>query len=91
MLGEQDMTRVALVAIATATALGLATGAQAKECKTVAAAGSGLTQDIAEVMAKGGVKTLIDSRGMTAVGAVKVKCQDGSVLTECRAQQKACK
>lgn len=80
-------------AIATAAAVVLATtaGAEAKECKTVAAAGSGLTQGIAEIMAKGGVKTLIDSRGMTAVGEPKVKCKDGAMLTECHAQQKACK
>ncbi len=80
-------------AIATAAAVMMmaATGAIAKDCKTVAAAGSGLTQGIAEIMAKGGVKTLIDSRGMTAVGEPKVKCKDGGMLTECHAQQKACK
>jgi hypothetical protein len=80
-------------AIATAAAVMMmaATGAMAKDCKTVAAAGNGLTQGIAEIMAKGGVKTLIDSRGMTAVGEPKVKCKDGGMLTECHAQQKACK
>jgi GTP:adenosylcobinamide-phosphate guanylyltransferase len=84
------MTRFA-VALAGAVMLAWAPAAFAKECKTVAAAGSGLTQGIAEVMAKGGVKTLIDSRGMTAVGDVKVKCKDGGMLTECHALQKACK
>lgn len=72
-------------------ALAMVPAVQAKECKTVAAAGSGLTQGLAEIMAKGGVKTLIDSRGMTAVGEPKVKCKDGGMLTECHAQQKACK
>lgn len=79
------------VAIAAAAVLAWTSSAQAKDCKTVAAAGSGLTQGIAEVMAKGGVKTLIDSRGMTAVGEPKVKCKAGGMLTECHAQQKACK
>jgi hypothetical protein len=74
-----------------AAVFAVASGASAKECKTVAAAGSGLTRGIAEVMAKGGVKTLIDSRGMTAVGEPKVKCKDGGMLTECHAQQQACK
>jgi hypothetical protein len=83
-------TTFAIAALA-ASVVAMAGGAEAKECKTVAAAGSGLTQGIAEVMAKGGVKTLIDSRGMTAVGDPKVKCKDGGMLTECHAQQKACK
>lgn len=83
-------TRIAM-AIALAAGLSLASGAQAKECKKVAAAGSGLTQSIAEIMAKGGVKTLIDSRGMTPVGSPTVKCKDGGMLTECHAQQTACK
>lgn len=82
---------ISWTAAAAAVTLAVVPVAQAKECKTVAAAGSGLTQGIAEIMAKGGVKTLIDSRGMTAVGEPKVKCKDGGMMTECHAQQKACK
>jgi hypothetical protein len=79
------------MAFAAAAVMAMASSAQAKECKKIGAAGSGLTQGIAEIMAKGGVKTLIDSRGMTPVGEPKVKCKDGGVLTECHATQTGCK
>lgn len=79
------------IAIAAATVLTMTSAAQAKDCKRIGAAGSGLTQGIAEIMAKGGVKTLIDSRGMTPVGEPIVKCKDGGMLTECHATQTGCK
>lgn len=80
-----------VMAIAVAAALSMASAAQAKECKKIGAVGSGLTQGLAEIMAKGGVKTLIDSRGMTPVGEPKLSCKDGGVLTECHATQTGCK
>lgn len=83
-------TKVAM-AIAVAAAMSMASAAQAKECKRVGAVGSGLTLGLAEIMAKGGVKTLIDSRGMTPVGNPTLKCKDTGVLSECHATQTGCK
>ena len=85
------MTTKLTMAVAAAAVMLMASGAQAKECKKVGAVGSGLTQGLAEVMAKGGVKTLIDSRGMTPVGEPKVKCKSDGGLPECHATQTGCK
>jgi hypothetical protein len=84
------MTKVTF-AIVAAAVLSMASAAQAKECKKVGAVGSGLTQGLAEIMAKGGVKTLIDSRGMTPVGEPKLKCKTDGGLPECHATQTGCK
>lgn len=85
------MNRFAMAAAAVAMTLGWAAVAEAKDCKKVGAVGSGLTQGIAEVMAKGGVKTLIDSRGMTPQGEPKLKCKADGLMTECHATQTGCK
>lgn len=86
------MLKFSGMALAAAAVMALASTAQAKECKKIAAVGNGLTQGIAEIMAKGGVKTLIDSRGMTPVGEPKVRCKDGGgVMSECHATQTGCK
>ena len=85
------MKKLIVLAIAAFIATPLVGSAEAKECKQVAAVGSGINKSIAEIMANGGLKNIIDNYGMTGTGPIKMKCADGSVLTECTAQQRACK
>jgi ABC-type proline/glycine betaine transport system substrate-binding protein len=89
---KTNLIRIALAAAAAVALAGAADAAKAgKQCTTIAAAGSGLTRDLAEIMANGGVKTIADSRGYTPEGPTKMKCENGSVLVECRAQRRVCK
>ena len=60
-------------------------------CMTLAAAGDGLTKDMAVMMSTHGLENIINSKGLKAQGAVKTTCVPGAVLTECRSSQKACK
>ena len=87
------MKLIGYVVLPTAALAG-ATAAEAKpakECTVIAAAGSGLTKDLAEIMANGGVKTIADSRGYTGEGPTKMTCTNGTILVECRAQRRVCK
>lgn len=85
------------LALSGATAFGAPAAKPAKpaksgaSCTVIAATGSGPTKAIAEIMANGGVKTIANSRGYTPEGPVKMKCTDGTFLTECTAQSKVCK
>jgi hypothetical protein len=69
----------------------LATGAEAGECKRLAAAGDGVTKSLAEFMAGKGLENVIKGYGMTGQGPVKMTCDVGTVYTECHASQLACK
>lgn len=69
----------------------LSTVVQANECKTLAAAGDGLTKDIAVLMSTHGLQNIIDDRGLKGHGQVKTTCDNGSVIIECRSSQVACK
>lgn len=85
------MKSLKILTLAAAAAMTVSGAAAAKECKPMAAVGTGLTKGIAEIMANGGIKTIIDTRGMTPEGPIKMKCVDGTFVTECTAQQRACK
>lgn len=65
--------------------------ANAAECQVVAAAGNGPTEGIATVMSTNGLANIIEAKGMKGQGAVTTKCAPGTIMTECRSQQKACK
>lgn len=78
------------LAVALMSTIG-AGAADAGECKRLAAAGDGLTRSIAEFMARKGLENVIKGYGMSAQGAVKVTCEEGTIYTECHASQTACK
>jgi hypothetical protein len=80
-----------IAAAAAVSGAAIADAKQSKQCTTIAAAGSGLTRDLAEIMANGGVKTIADSRGYTGEGPTKMTCTNGTILVECKAQRKVCK
>lgn len=65
--------------------------ANAAECQIVAAAGNGPTETIATVMSTHGLENIIEAKGLKPQGEVKTKCAPGTIMTECRSQQKACK
>jgi hypothetical protein len=75
-----------------ATALIGSTDSQAKS-KCVMAGGEAtmVTQDLAKYMANAALKNAIAAHKWTAKGAVKVKCDTGTMgLAHCSARQKAC-
>jgi hypothetical protein len=69
----------------------ISTSVQAGECMRLAAAGDGLTKDIAVVMSTHGLQNIIDGKGLKGQGSVKTTCTTGSIFTECRSSQLACK
>lgn len=71
--------------------LATAQAAHAAECQLVAAAGNGPTETIATVMSTHGLENIIEAKGLKPQGEVKTKCAPGTIMTECRSQQKACK
>lgn len=81
----------ALSAFAIVAAGLVATGAEAGECKRLAAAGDGVTKGIAEFMAGKGLENVIKGYGMTGQGPVKMTCDSGTLYVECHASQTACK
>lgn len=69
----------------------LSTVALAGDCQRLAAAGDGLTKDIAVVMSTHGLQNIIDHKGLKGKGPVKTTCVPGAIMTECRSSQLACK
>jgi hypothetical protein len=80
------MTCAALVLAALASV-----PAHAATCQIIAAAGSGPTEGIAQLMSTKGLENIIEGKGLKGQGPVKTKCEAGTIMTECRSQQKACK
>ena len=78
-------------ACATVLALALAQPAAAADCVTLAAAGNGLTKDLAVIMSTHGLENIIEARGLKGKGPVKTSCKDAAFGTECRSAQQACK
>lgn len=78
-------------AATTFAVLATASVAHAAECQIVAAAGNGPTETIATVMSTHGLENIIEAKGLKPQGDVKTKCAPGTIMTECRSQQKACK
>lgn len=76
--------------VAAAMTLALSSAAQA-ECTRIGAIGDGPTKSIATLMSENGLKNIIDYRGLKAQGPVKTTCEDGTILTQCRSSQTACK
>ena len=85
------MNRVGIIAAAFAAVAALSVPAQAGSCVVVAAVGDGLTKDLAVVMSTHGLQNIIEHKGLTPKGAVKTKCEDGKILTECHSSKLACK
>jgi hypothetical protein len=83
---------VRLVVLAAAAAL-LPSLAQAAECRAFVAVGSGITESVAQLMAKQGAINLAENRGWTVKGDAKlIKCvQAGTFGNECQAKSYACK
>lgn len=65
--------------------------AEAGSCVRVGAVGDGLTHDLAVVMSTHGLANIIEAKGLKGKGPVHTTCTPGSVLTECRSSQTACK
>ena len=83
--------KLTAAALALAVALVSSTSAFAAECKVVAAAGSGPTESIATLMSTKGLENIIEAKGLKGQGPMQTKCEAGTIMTECRSQQKACK
>lgn len=79
------------LAVLSVAALTTAGPVHAANCQWVAAAGSGPSVTIATVMSTHGLENIIEGKGLKGQGPVQTKCTPGTVLTECRSQQKACK
>jgi hypothetical protein len=67
--------------------------AQAAECRAFVAVGSGITESVAQLMAKQGAINLAENRGWTVKGDAKLlKCvHAGTFGNECQAKSYACK
>jgi K+-transporting ATPase c subunit len=65
----------------------------AADCKTFAAAGSGLNNSIATVMAKQGAINIAEARGYSVQGEAKlISCSSTGIFgTECKASAHGCK
>lgn len=65
----------------------------AEECRTFSAAGDGLSESVATLMATQGAVNVAEARGYHVVGEAQlIKCQPGGFWgTECYAKAKACK
>ncbi len=85
-------TKSTFAAVAFAALIAAAASpANAAECQVVAAAGNGPTESIATVMSTHGLENIIEAKGLKGQGPVKTKCAPGTIMTECRSQQTACK
>jgi hypothetical protein len=78
-------------AMLTAAAIAVATPAAAKSCVMAGGEATMITGDLARFMANAALGNSIKGKGLTAVGPVKMKCNDPSPLVYCIATQKACK
>lgn len=67
-----------------------ATAADAGSCRMLAAAGDAPTEQLARVMSTHGLDNIIEAKGLKGVGPVKTSCKAGTLMVECRSQQKAC-
>lgn len=67
-------------------------GAASAECMKVSGLGTGVTEGIAQFMAGKALKNAIAKRGLKSAGNQSMAC-DASlvVVTNCTAQQRACK
>ena len=70
-----------------------ASAAAPKDCRAFAAVGSGLSTDIATLMAKQGAVNVAEGRGYSVQGEAKlVSCASAGIFgTECTAKSYACK
>ncbi len=70
-----------------------AASAATKDCRAFAAVGSGLSTDIATLMAKQGAVNVAEGRGYSVQGEAKlVSCTSAGIFgTECTAKSYACK
>jgi hypothetical protein len=89
------MSKSVRSAVLAAVSLGLMAPsvANAAECKTFVAVGSGITESVATLMAMQGAVNLAENRGWTVKGDAKlIKCvKAGSFGNECQAKSYACK
>jgi hypothetical protein len=85
------LSQLGLVVSAAQLVCAIPTIAGAGECVRLAAAGDGLTKDIAVVMSTHGLQNIIEAKGLKGQGPVKTSCQPGTFLTECHSSQLACK
>jgi hypothetical protein len=83
--------KLGLAATAAMCVLSASAAQAGGNCIRVGAIGDGLTHDLAVIMSTHGLANIIDSKGRTGHGAVHTTCSPGSVLTECRSTQMACK
>ncbi|MCL4764867.1 MAG: hypothetical protein KJZ80_01360 [Hyphomicrobiaceae bacterium] len=75
---------IALTTLVTATA-------EAAKCVMAGGSATGLTQDIAKVMATNALGQSISSYGGKASGKVAMKCDANMLMSTCTAKQRACK
>jgi hypothetical protein len=87
---EGQMRSLKLGLAATAVICAFSATAQA-DCIRVAAVGDGLTHDIAVIMSTHGLANVVYGQGRVGQGPVHTTCSAGTVLTECRSTQTACK
>ena len=80
------LTRAAL----TCAALSLAS-VRAEPYQIVAATSNAPTEVSAQLMSTKGLENVIEAKGMKSQEPVKTKCEAGTIMIECRSQQKPCK
>ena len=85
--------RHTVLAAAVAVGCALPSFAQAAECRSFVAVGSGITESVATLMALQGAINLAENRGWTVKGDAKlIKCvKAGTFGNECQAKSYACK
>ncbi len=91
------MSKLVRSCVVAAAVAGLAalmpSASKADECRNFAAVGSGVSESIAQLMAKQGAINVAEGRGYHVVGEAKlVKCASTGIFgIECTARSHACK
>jgi hypothetical protein len=85
------MTKSKSAALVVLASIALTSAASA-DCFKVSGLGTGVTDPVAQFMANKALKDSIANRGLKASGAQSMTCDSSAiVVTNCTAQQRACK
>ncbi len=85
------MLKIIRTAVLTAVATALVAAPASAGCQPVGAVGTGVTEGIAKLMAEAALKNVIEGKGMKPSGEIKMKCEAGTLYTECSAHRMGCK
>lgn len=83
------MLRIALL---TAAAVLMSTGAQAAKCSVSSASGLGVTKDIAMFMSNKALHNMLEKNGEKGKGKITTTCDSSAIVsTTCISKQRSCK